>query len=292
MKRDPQLDYLIDLYDDPDVTVTEMGDAAVRSRGEAVLSELLEIMDDEQDKARKELISDMIAYYNVGFRIEALTSYADLCRKGEASLMEGTYLLSSLMTPGLSRTNFYDAMLPMIGEIMSELSDDKTAVENVTIFNHIFYRRFGFSTTDPFNINEGTSLLVNVIANRVGSPFAMAVVYFTLAQACGLDIYPLCFTGGFVPVYEENGKILFYINVYHEGEIFMETKLKTFLEQQPFPIDEKSFKVRKDASILVMYLEFIQLYYSSKHDTETVEVIEKALKALGSDRFLSVEEEE
>ena len=105
--------------------------------------------------------------------------------------MEGCYLVCALFKAGLGRSEFYDIFLPMIGEISTEISPLKTAVENVRIFNHIFYKRYGFKASDPFSLGEQDSILLNVINDRKGNPVALSLIYFILAQACGLSIYPL-----------------------------------------------------------------------------------------------------
>ena len=141
-----------------------------------------------------------------------------------------------------------------------------------------------------------TSLLINVARSRKGSPFALSLLYFIVAQAAGLPIYPLCFTGGFVPVYEEGGRILFNINVFHQGEIFIENNISNMVKTQAAAlgvnVDIGESVVKKDHTILVMYLEFIQMLYSNAGDTVTQMDIDDAIAALGGNRFLTIESDE
>ena len=185
---------------------------------------------------------------------------------------------------------------PIRNEEMAEVSDAKTGLENVHLLNHVFYNRYGFTSSNPFDMSLESSLLMEVLDKRKGSPLALSLVYFIIAQIAGLPIYPLCFTGGFVPVYVENDRVLFNINVFHKGEIFIENDISKLVKNQASAlgvnVDIGEAKVRKDASILVMYLEFLQMLYSNAGNSTVQMDIEDAIEALGGTRFLTVEEDE
>lgn len=287
-----ELEYLIDLFDDPDVQVATALDKKIRQGGSELLDALRNMAADTKDKARKEIINRKFIYYNTESVLEELSKYASLAKREEATLLEGAYLISALLTPGYKRTAFYDNLIPLIGEIMSETSQGKTAIENARILNHIFYNRYLFTTTDPFTLTEDSSLFNNVMENRRGNPVAISVLYFAVAHAAGLPIYPLCFKGGFVPVYEEDGKILFYLNVFHKGEIFLEENLSTMMRAQGLNLDQTNMVVKKDATILTMYLELMTFYYDQKGNKENVDMLVKALNCFGNQRYMVIEEDD
>ena len=245
-----------------------------------------------EDEARRDIINRKFIYYSAASVLDQLEKYAALAKKEEATLLEGAYLVSALLTPGYKRAAFYDDLIPLIGEIMSETSEDKTAVENARILNHIFYNRYRFTTTDPFSFSEDNSLFINVIEKRRGNPVAISVLYFAIAHAAGLPVYPLCFKGGFVPVYEENGKILFYLNVFHKGEIFMQDSLSAMMATQGIDMDTSSMVVKKDATILTMYMELIAFYYDQKGNKAMVELLAKAMSFFGNQRYMVIDEED
>ena len=286
------LEYLVDLFDDPDVQVASALDKKLRQGGPELLDALRNMAIDTKDEARRDAINRKFIYYSAASVLDQLEQYAALAKKEEATLLEGAYLISALLTPGYKRAAFYDDLIPLIGEIMSETSEDKTAVENARILNHIFYNRYHFATTDPFSFSEDNSLFINVIEKRRGNPVAISVLYFAVAHAAGLPVYPLCFKGGFVPVYVENGKILFYLNVFHKGEIFLQDSLSTMMSAQGLDLDPSTMVIKKDATILTMYMELIAFYYDQKGNKDMVELLGKAMSYFGNQRYMVIDEDD
>jgi len=289
--------YIVDLWGDADPEVMAAVDRYFAAGGQQAIDRLRSEYSTEIVPSRKALIRRMLAKYNKLYVIGALKDIARQSAAGdECSLLEAGYLVSALSDATLSREGWLEAVLPVAMNVMQEVSDAKTALENVNLLNHIFYKRYGFSASGPFEMTLETSLLINVARSRKGSPFALSLLYFIVAQAAGLPIYPLCFTGGFVPVYEEGGRILFNINVFHQGEIFIENNISNMVKTQAAAlgvnVDIGESVVKKDHSILVMYLEFIQMLYSNAGDTVTQMDIDDAIAALGGNRFLTIESDE
>ena len=292
-----ELQYIADLFSDADPAVTAAVDRYFSQGGATALEQLRTACKEEIAPQRKALLSRMLKRYNKMLVISSLRDIAGQSARGdECSLLQAGYLLSSLTDPSVSREEYMACILPVAMEVMGEVSEARTAMENVSILNHIFYRRCGFAASGPFEMTLENSLLMNVAKNRKGSPFALSLLYFIVAQFAGLPVYPLCFTGGFVPVYEENGKILFNINVFHEGEIFLENNISKMVSRQAAAlgvnVDIGEAVVKKDHSILVMYLEFVQMLYSNIGDSVAQMDIDDAIAALGGSRFLTIESDE
>ena len=292
-----ELDYIIDLYNDADASVAAAVDRFFVDKGLAALSALNARCKAELDPARKEKFCSILTSQSRNYVLRSFAQLRALSEQGqECSLLEAGFLLGLMFNPLLSREDYNAAVMPAVIAVMAETSDEKTAIENLGILNHIFYKRYGFSASDPFGITENNSLIMNVIEGRKGNPIALSMVYFIIAQGAGLPIYPLCFKGGFVPVYEENGRILFNINVFHQGEAFFENKISGMVKTQAaamgLDLDIGEPEVRKDHSIIVMYLEYVQMLYSNGGNRDVQLLIDDAITALGSERFLTIEQDE
>jgi hypothetical protein len=96
----------------------------------------------------------------------------------------------------------------------------------------------------------------------------------------------MCFPGGFVPAYIENDKILFYMDIFRDGEIFSESKLKYYLENQGVDLDTSAFEVRDDRTLLQVYLEVLHFMYTQKEDEYFISLLDRALKLFGDERVL------
>ena len=291
-----QLQYIIDLYRDGDPAVSAALERYFLSNGPEPLQDLRERYHFELDPERKVLLGRMLAKYGKEAVVRGLKTMAEQCAGGECCMLEAGYLLALLTDQTLRREDYMEKIMPPAVAVMAEISDAKTGVENINLLNHVFYKRYGFSASNPFDMNLETSLLMDVLQKRKGSPFALSLLYFIIAQTAGLPVYPLCFTGGFVPVYVENDKVLFNINVFHEGEIFIENNISNLVKNQASAlgvnVDIGEAKVRKDTSILVMYLEFLQMLYSNSGNSAVQMDIDDAIEALGGNRFLTIEEDD
>ncbi len=292
-----QLQYIIDLWSDPDPGVRAAVDAYFDNGGQDAVSQLAAAYSAEMVPGRKATMLSMLTHYAKRMVISGLGRLAARSNaQCECSLMEACFLLCVLADPTLRREDFMEKIMPPVMATLEEISDAKTGIENVTLLNHVFYKRYGYSVSNPFDMNLDNSLLMKVLEHRQGSPFALSLVYFTIAQLAGLPIYPLCFTGGFVPVYVENDKILFNINVFHQGEIFVENNISNMVKNQAAAlgvnVDVGEAVVKKDCSILVMYLEFLQMLYSNAGDTVAQMDIDDAIAALGGKRYLTIESDE
>lgn len=285
-----ELDCLIELFDDPDTVVGECVNKRLVEMGETAVRQLCMRRDSLSDESLKALIDSRVFDINLTLK---LNSFANLVQNSHSglSLFEGSYLVSSMLDPSLQRDSFEEHFFRCSGEYMAESSDQRTAVENIRIFNHIFFHRLHFNLADVDMQDIRYALISEVIKSRSGNPFAIAFLYIMISQLAGLPLRVLSFPGGFVPVYVENGKELFYINVYRNGEIFLKDRLNEFMSALGITIDKSAFKLRDESVLMSIYLESLQFIYSNSGDEKKCQAVGRALDILGTERFLSVDEE-
>lgn len=287
-----ELSYLADLFDDSDEVVAACVDKRIREMGREVIPELERLRHDEPDVAKKRILSDRITRYNADLRIEDLRRLA-LDGSVEAyTLYEGTFLTSSMLNPQVHREQFEEAFYQCTYQYHQEASELRTAVENIGVFNHIFFHRLRFTVCDQNLTSEKNAMAYDALRSRRGNPFVIAVIYMMMAEDAGLPIFPLCFPGGFVPAYVENGRELFYINLNSNGEIFPQSRLKDYLIEQGMPFDHNQFLIRRRTVVLNVYLESLSYLYTQAGNVVMQQRIQKALAALGDERFLISDEKQ
>ena len=292
MTEREELRHLAALFDDPDEIVSACVDKRIAEMGPSVIPELERMRHNEPDTDLKRILSDRIMRYNAQFRTADLRRYAMRESSQPETLYEGCFLATSLVNPQISREMFEEAFYQCACEYQAEASDGRTAIENISVFNHIFYHRLRFTVCDQRMTVEKNAMLYDTLKSRRGNPFAIATIYMMLAEDAGLPLYPLCFPGGFVPAYIENGKELFYLNLFQNGEIFPQTRLKDYLIEQGIPFDHNKFLIRRQTVMLNIYLESLTYLYADLGDTASEYRIEKALAALGDERFLTPEDKQ
>lgn len=283
MSIDTELKSIVTLLDDTDDFVIKAINKRMLGRGASVLSDLEELYNREKSYKTKGLIADKIQFLSNEFVLE---EFENMLVREYPDLERGIYLISKLIVPDIDEIYFKDLIGVLIRDLVEEINESKTALEKMQIFNHIFYHRLLFKCGDYPVTRESTTVLTSVLSSRHGIPLSISLVYFLLARCVGLEVYPMCFPGGFVPSYVENDKILFYMDIFREGEIFSESRLKYYLENQGVDIDTSAFEVRDDRTLLLVYLEVLHFMYTQKGDEYIVSVLDRALKFFGDERVL------
>jgi regulator of sirC expression with transglutaminase-like and TPR domain len=283
MSVDTELKSIVSLLDDTDDFVVEAINRRMLGRGESVLRDLEVLYNKEKSYKVKGLIADKMQYLSNEFILDELSRMVNM---DYPDLERGIYLISKLIVPDIDEIYYQDLLGILIGDLVKEITQEKTALEKMQIFNHIFYHRLLFKCGDYPITRESTTVLTSVLSSRHGIALSISLVYFLLARIMGLEVYPMCFPGGFVPAYIENEKILFYMDIFREGEIFSESRLKYYLENQGVDIDTSAFEVRDDRTLLQVYLEVLHFMYSQKEDDYFIALLDCALRLFGDDRIL------
>ena len=283
MSIDTELKSIVTLLDDTDDFVIKAINKRMLGRGASVLSDLEEMYNREKSYKTKGLIADKIQFLSNEFVLE---EFENMLVREYPDLERGIYLISKLIVPDIDEIYFKDLIGVLIRDLVEEINDSKTALEKMEMFNHLVYHRLRVQCGDYAVTRESTTVLTSVLSSRHGIPLSISLVYFLLARCVGLEVYPMCFPGGFVPSYVENDKILFYMDIFREGEIFSESRLKYYLENQGVDIDTSAFEVRDDRTLLLVYLEVLHFMYTQKGDEYIVSVLDRALRLFGDERVL------
>ena len=278
-----ELQELVSLFDDPDETVAACVDRRLLEMGREVLPALEALRLSERDTLRQRLIAERERRFNEEFRLEDLKRLARSCGTAGFSLFEAGFLISSLCDYSLTREAFTQAVESCASAYRNESSDQRTALENAKIFSHLFFHRLGFTIRDEAMTDPDCARLPDVLEQRKGNPIAIAYLYFLLAEENGLPLYPLCFPGGFVPAWLEDGKELFYINLQAEGDILMLRDLRA--------ADVNNAALRSVSVLPVMLLESLQYQAVSTHNATRSSLLERALDRFGTERFLTVDDD-
>lgn len=284
MKIDPEIISLMFLIDDPDAAVKEAVRDRILTRGEIAIEQLEILACKETSEERKSFYKEYLEDLKEEIINERIEFYL---KSPDPLLIDGLLLISKSVESSLDELSFYNSIEMLVDEIRLEISDDKTAIENVRIFNYLFFSRMGFKHCDTLIKNEENALIQSVIDSKSGNPVTISLIYFLLARSSGLPIYPLCFPGGFVPVYMDNeNKILFYLNIFKRGSIFLEDSLKQFFEDIGLRYCTESLKIEQDKALVSIYAELLNFLYKSQNRGVLSARMERILTAFGDRRYL------
>ncbi|MEA5006376.1 MAG: transglutaminase family protein [Rikenellaceae bacterium] len=283
MKIDAELFSIISLMDDPDTTVREAVISRLATRGEESLQILDRFVIDnlpgdyERQKRVINQVRDRLAF-------ERLSRFLD---SRDHTLLDGLMLVNKCLYPEIDEQLFSSQISEMSEEIIQELSDDKTDLENMGIFNYFFFRRLGFVYSDFLIEKEEGTLLDKILITRKGNPVAISIMYFILARAVGMEIHPLCFPGGFVPVFTgEEGRIVFYLNIFKGGAVFTKDNLADFFKEIGLEYTPEDVSIEDDLALVVIYAELLGYLYRYDEKGEKYKRVERVLALMGDRRYL------
>ena len=133
-----ELSDIVALLDDGDTVVAECIDRRLKSFGPSVVRSLIYCAASERAPKTKSAIEDKASRLNTEFRLADLQKLLENRQRG-ISLFEGSFIICSLMDYRLQRQTYEDLFFKCSAQYVGEVSDQRTGVENVEIFNHIFF---------------------------------------------------------------------------------------------------------------------------------------------------------
>jgi regulator of sirC expression with transglutaminase-like and TPR domain len=284
MRPDNELISLITLMDDSDLVVRNAVRGRLIARGEEAVEQIERYWLPEAPLNKKESYLDFLEDVKTDIALDKLEK---LLESPQPLLGNALFLVTKAADPTAEEIIYNSTLENLTEELNLEISGDKTPVESVKIFNYLFFRRFRFHHTDTQLQSEESALADRVLLSRAGNPVSITIIYFLLARAAGLPIYPLCFTGGFVPVYLDNdGKIVFYLNIFKQGTIFLEDTLMQFFEDIGMQYNPESLKVEQERALIAIYAELLAFIYRNNGNTKIYERMERITGILGGIKYL------
>ena len=288
--RDREVSTLISLLDDPDETILPVvAEKLLTLRPN--ISMLLAI--------KSKYGENTVMYYRLTRMISDIQKH-ELEKEidnwscvGDPDLLKGLWLVNRAIYPDIPFEELELFSMDMAKEVWMELTDNKTIVEKVHLFNHVFFHRIGFKIEDPFLSELSPALLEYALQKRLANPVLFGLLYLDVAFRSGLPIRAMAFPGGYLPVcVDEFDQFLFYINIFNRGEIFGREQLDFNLRGFGISIPQERFKICGVFTLTAIYAESLCFIANSTGNKEMEDKMEHILKLFGEERFLIKEEDD
>ena len=285
MKTTQELISLLSLIDDGDTAVRTAVEEKLIEMGEDVFDEMEKLYPELEYKFCPEFYFTYLSNLRLNYTLKKLKLYLS---NPDPLLMDGLLLVTSALDPKLDKYYYMNIVQDMSDEIVEELSDSKTAIENLEIFNYIFFHRMGFKHADESVIQEEKALMPTVLETKRGNIFTVPICYFLLSRYAGLPIYPLIINKSFTPAYIDNdNNILFYINIYKDGLIFNDDYLQKKIEAISENTEKPFARLGLDRALVSIYADHLLYLYKQLKNAEKENVMKKILECFGSERYIN-----
>ncbi len=239
MLNEEEFNALITLLDDPDKEVNSHVIGKLKSFGVEIIPSLETAWESSPDTNLQVKIEDLIQTIRSDTLCNELQQWA---ADGAGDLLEGTIIISKYQYPDIDAQDIRTQIDKIKQGIWLELNFNLTPIEQVNVFNHIFYRTYGFSGNTANVLDPMNGFINNVLESKRGNTLSLGILYLIIARQLEMPVYGVNLPQHFILAYMKNTienledsdlrkGILFYINTFNKGMIFTRNEIKQYLKK-------------------------------------------------------------
>lgn len=284
-----KLDALIDLLDDPDLTVFELVQQELLKESDEIIPALEQKWESIFDGNCQERIENIIQ--NLQFKETArllknwLNSDSD-----KRDLLTGFLIIDRFQYPDLNPLNIQLKLENIRKKIWLELNNSLTLLEKTTILNHFLFNINEFSINFK-NIHSPQNCFLNqMLDTKKGNPVSLCIFYTIIARQLDLPAQFINFPKNPLvaiadsrlarKVHGNNAKsdVLFYINPSNKGSITSIKEIEYHLRTNNYLPLHNYTEPKSDIYFIKMLIESLELSYQSVNFTDKRDRIHQLLQ--------------
>lgn len=258
MSNDSEINALIQLLDDTDQEVLKHVHEKLMSFGIEVIPKLEEAWSADLSPATHERLEELI--HQIQF--DALVKEWKLwLTKESPDLLTGAFLIGKYYYPEANFDEVQKRLQKIRQSIWLELNYNQTPLEQIQIFNQVFYNYHNFKGQQ--SSNEFQDYCINhVLESRKGCAISVGIIYQVLANELNLPVYGVNLLRHYImafckkTIFDFNTElylereVMFYINPINKGSIFSRNEIKDYLEKMKVDANDEYFVPTDNLSIL------------------------------------------
>lgn len=276
-----EINALLRLLDEPDEEIY----ARVSDRLASFGSEILPFLENEWETRADALIHERIGQLIRDIRFQAIKrDFAAWIGNGSSDLLHACLIVARIGNPGLKEEEVHQQIARIRKDVWLEINENLTALEQVRVFNHVFYDMHGF-TGNPGDIHAPSNSMIDmVLADRKGNPLSIGMVYLLVAQSLDLPVFGVNLPEHFVLAYvgDPASEVLFYINAFSRGTVFSRREVSEFITRLGHEPQSRFLEPCSNRDMVQRLLNNLLNAYFKAGDTERVEQIEELRKMLNA----------
>jgi len=259
-----EIQALIKLLDDDDPEVLQHVETKLVSLGTPVIN----LLENAWTVDAQPIVQERIQYIiqRIHFQ-EIIEEWIHWCSEKNPDLLTGVYLVARNFNPELQLESLQKQLLKLRQTIWLELNYNQTPLEQIHIFNQVFYGYHNFAgnqtqtEADDFCIDKA-------LDKRKGNSIIIGIIYQILANDLNIPVYGvnllrhyiLAYCKQTIIDYEDDRlerDIMFYINPVNKGSIFSRTEVKEYLDKLDATHDRRNFVPEGNKKILTELLDYL-----------------------------------
>lgn len=285
MKEDgKEVTALLNLIEDPDPEVFEAVSNRIIAYGTPIIPDLENLWENTADNEILERIEQLIHRLHFNGLAEDFKQWS---QSPHQELLPGALLVAKFLFPNLQTAKVIRDIERLRRNIWLELNNYLTPVEQVTVFNNIFYNYFGLRG-DYNNTEKPNEYLINkIIESKKGNQTGNGVLYLVLAEMLDLPIRLIPIPGQFVLGYfksqSDKDKEKLHLNIEFfidpvTGQAFTHIDLTNYFNRTGLKVSPSYFQPCNNKQVIEKLLTDLSKCYSSEPklymSEEIIEIID------------------
>lgn len=283
----PELDAKIKLLDDPDNAIYIAVRKSLIDEGKTVLPYLEEAWGNILNPVVQERIEEIVKTIQFSDVQAELRNWKNQTSKDVA---QGAFIVAKYLYYDLNWEDIDKKIETIRKDVWLELNQNLTALEKISLLNHIFYDIHGFHGNTT-NINNPQYYFINnVLDSKKGNAIILAIIYISVAQRLQLPIFGVDLPKNFVASYIDqisafeafgdsiDTPVLFYINPFNKGYVFTRNQIDLFLQQAKIEPQPSFYRPCNNTKIIERLISNMLLTYEQLGYTEKANELSTLLK--------------
>ncbi len=286
MSNEREINALIKLLDDNDQEVFRHVHDKLMSYGIDVVPTLEEAWTADLNTTTHERLEEII--HQIQF--DALVKEWKLWLSKESpDLLTGAFLIAKYFYPDAQIDDVRIRLQKIRQSIWLELNYNQTPLEQIQIFNQVFYHYQNFKgqqiSSDYFDY-----CINHVLENKRGCAVSVGIVYQILANDLNLPVYGVTLMRHYILAFCKKNifdfntelylerEVMFYINPINKGSIFSRSEIKDYIDKMKIDQHDEYFVPSDNLSILKEQLRYLIEIAEEKKETERADELQYLLK--------------
>ena len=281
LDKDNELRALISLIDDPDEMIYAEVFEKIVKKGSVVLP----LLESAYDSSLRPEVQSRIARLSHVIQFEMVANDLKKWANSDMDLLEGALIIARFQYPYLKEEDVHYEINRIRKDIWIELNENLTALEQIKVFNHVFYNMLGFKgNIENYHLPEN-SYINEVLESKTGNPLSLGIIYILLAQSLELPVYGVNLPEHFVLAYTarsidpetllvNDNNVLFYINAFSKGAIFSQREVEEFIAKLKLEPVPEYFNPCSSKDIIMRMINNLIIAYSKLGEKEKAKELE------------------
>jgi regulator of sirC expression with transglutaminase-like and TPR domain len=288
MAESKEVHALIQLLDDEDNEVFKHVYNKLISFGSEIIPDLEQAWASELNPLAHERLEDII--HKIQF--DSLeTEWEDWLFIDQPNLLTGAFLIAKYHYPDIQLEDIQKKLQKIKQSIWLELNYNQTPLEQIQIFNQVFYNYHNFKGSQTSEDYQDFCIN-NVLDSKKGNSIIVGIIYQILAQELNLPVYGVNLVRHYIlafckkniiDFYSEQSmerEVMFYINPINRGSIFSRNEIKDYLEKMKVEQDAKNFSPANNNSIIKELITYLIDIYRLQNREDRVKELKRLYQLL------------